>query len=88
MGYDRLPGCLIEIYRIRFREIMKKGLEIFPQPKCKSRLKLGKISQGKTRTILLRLQVVENSAFMFFEDFAVDYTNNFAEQSVIGSNVR
>ena len=87
-GDDRLPGCLLEIYRTRFREMMRKGLEMFPQPKRTSRLGLGKIPQGKSRSLLLRLQSLEDSVFMFLEDFAVDYTNNLAERSVRGSKVR
>lgn len=61
---------------------------MFPQVKRKSRLGLGKIPQGKTRSLLLRLKDLEDCVFMFLEDFEVDYTNNRAEQSVRGSKVR
>lgn len=54
----------------------------------KSRLGLGKIPQGKTRSLLLRLKEMEDCVFMFLENFEVDYTNNRAEQSVRGSKVR
>lgn len=61
---------------------------MFPKVKRKSRLGLGKIPQGKTKSLLLRRKDLEDCVFKFIEDFEVDYTNNRAEQSVRGSKVR
>lgn len=79
---------VIECLRLRWRLLIDRGLVMFPQVKRKSRLGLGKIPQGKTRSLLLRLKDLEDCVFMFLEDFEVDYTNNRAEQSVRGSKVR
>ena len=87
-GKDSLPGCLIEIYKLRFREKIEEGLRLFPQPKRKSRLGLGKIPQGKTRSLLKRLQEHMDSAFLFLEDFDVDYSNNESERSLRISKVK
>lgn len=87
-GENRIADEIIECLKMRWRIMIARGLEMFPKPKRTSRLRLGKIPQGKTRSLLLRLQSLEDSIFMFLEDFDVDYTNNLAEQSVRGSKVR
>lgn len=87
-GRDSLPECLIGIYKARLKAMIGKGLELFPQPKRKSRLGLGKIPQGKTRSLILRLQAHMESVFMFLEDFDVDYTNNESERSLRISKVK
>lgn len=51
------------------------GLNKFKPPK-KCRLKLGKIPEGKTRSLLLRFENYEDSVSMFFDNFDVEYTNN------------
>ena len=79
---------VIECLRLRWRLLIDRGLVMFPQVKRKSRLGLGKIPQGKTKSLILRLKDLEDCVFMFLEDFEVDYTNNRAEQSVRGSKVR
>ena len=38
--------------------------------------------------MILRLKDFEDYAFVFLEDFEIDYTNNRAEQSVRGNKVR
>ena len=81
-GDDSIPGCLTEIYRIRFRAKMEEGIRLFPQPKRKSRLGLGKMPQWKTRLLFLRLQNHMESVFLFLEDCDVDYTNNESERSL------
>ncbi len=87
-GKDSIPECLTEIYRLRFRTKIEEGLKLFPRPKRKSRFGLGKIPQGKTRSLLLRLQDHMESVFLFLEDFDVDYTNNESERSLRISKVK
>ena len=87
-GQDRIDHEVLECLRLRWRLLIGRGLVMFPQPRRKSRLGLGKIPQGKTRSLLLRLKDLEYCVFMFLENFEVDYTNNRAEQSVRGSKVR
>ena len=87
-GKDHIADEVIECLKMKWRLLIMKGLEMFPQPRRKSRLGLGKLPQGKTRSLLIRLKELEDCVFMFLEDFEVDYTNNRAEQSVRGSKVR
>lgn len=87
-GLGHTDNGVIECLRLRWRLLIDRGLVMFPQPRRKSRLGLGKISQGKTRSLLLRLKDLEDCVFVFLEDFEVDYTNNRAEQSARGSKVR
>ena len=51
-------------------------------------LGLGRISNGKTRSLLLRLQEIEDCIFLFLEEFEVDYSNNISERSFRFSKVR
>lgn len=63
-------------------------LEKFPKPKRKSRLGLGRIPNGKTRSLLLRLQEYEDCIFMFLENFDVGFSNNESERSLRTAKVR
>ena len=62
-GKDSIPGCLIEIYRTWFRAKIGKGLE--PQPERGSQPGPGRIPQGKTRSLLLRLKEHMDSVFCY-----------------------
>jgi len=44
--------------------------------------------EGKTRSLLPRLQERENEVFRFLEDFDVPYSNNESERSLRDSKVR
>ena len=67
--------------------MIEEGLERFRSPK-RCRLKLGKIPEGKTRRLLLRLRDYEYAVFMFLEDFEVEFSNNESERSLRGSKIR
>ena len=86
-GKASLDNKTIEEYRRRFRLKIANGLSKFRKPK-RCRLKLGKIPEGKTRSLLLRLQEKEDAVFKFLEDFEVEYTNNQSEQSLRPSKIR
>ena len=77
----------IEDFKKRFRLKVANGLSKFKKPK-RSRLKFGKIPEGKTRSLLLRLQENEDTVFKFLEDFDVEYSNNESERSLRPSKIR
>lgn len=87
-GEDCLEETAIEGFRKRYRVLVNAALEKFKQPKRRSRLGLGKIPQGKQRSLLLRLKELENEVFRFLEDFDVWFTNNESERSLRGSKIR
>ena len=87
-GESSLEHEAIKNFKARFLALIDKGLERFPQPKRRSRLKLGKMPQGKTRSLLLRLKELQGSVFLFLENFEVEFTNNESERSLRGSKVR
>lgn len=88
-GLDRLEEEKINQFRIRFRAMINEGLLKFPKPKKKKyALGLGRAPEGKTRSLLLRLQERENEAFRFLEDFDVPFSNNESERSLRGSKIR
>lgn len=86
-GMDHLDKEEIMEYRRRFKGKVEETLALLPKPK-RSRLKLGKIPEGKSRSLLLRLLDHIDSVFLFLEDFDVEFTNNLSEQSLRGSKVR
>ncbi len=76
-GLEKLEEEKITQFRLRYRAMIEEGLKKFPKPKKKKyALGLGKMPEGKTRSLLLRLQERENEAFRFLEDFDVPYCNN------------
>lgn len=88
-GKEQLEEEKIIQFRVRFRAMVKEGLTKFPKPKKKKyALGLGKMPEGKTRSLLLRLQDRENEVFRFLDDFDVPYSNNESERSLRGSKVR
>ncbi len=88
-GLNRLEEEKINQFRIRFRAMIDEGLLKFPKPtKKKYALGLGRMPEGKTRSLLLRLQERENEVFRFLEDFDVPYSNNESERSLRGSKIR
>ena len=86
-GKDHLESTEIKQFRKRLRNMIEEGLERFRSPK-RCRLKLGKIPEGKTRRLLLRLRDYEYAVFMFLEDFEVEFSNNESERSLRGSKIR
>ena len=74
-GKASLDIKTIENFRKRFRLKVANGLSKFKQPK-RCRLELGKKTEGKTRSLLLRLQEREDAVFRFLGDFDVEYSNN------------
>lgn len=75
-------------FRKRYRMMVDKGFSLFPKPKRRFRLKVGKSPEGKTRSLLTRLRELEDCVFLFLEDFEVPFTNNESERSVRGAKVR
>ena len=74
-GKDNLEDSKIEEFRKKLRKMVADGLEKFKPPK-RCILNLGKIPEGKTRRLLLRLKNYEDAVFMFLDDFEVEFTNN------------
>ena len=87
-GRTSLDQSEIAEFRKKYRALIKEGFEIFKKPKRKSRLKLGRIPNGKIRSLLSRLEKHEDCVFLFLVDFDVDFTNNESERSLRGSKVR
>ncbi len=76
-GLEKLEEEKVTQFRLRYRGMIEEGLKKFPKPKKKKyALGLGKMPEGKTRSLLLRLQERENEAFRFLEDFDVPFSNN------------
>lgn len=88
-GQEKLDEEKITEFRALFKVKIEEGLKLFEKPKKKRyALGLGKMPEGKTRSLLLRLQERENEVFRFLEDFDVPYSNNESERSLRGSKVR
>ena len=87
-GESSLGQSKISSFKSEYKALIKEGLETFKQPKRKSVLKLGKIPEGKIRSLLLRLEKYEEAVFLFLDNFEVEFTNNESERSLRGSKVR
>lgn len=87
-GKSSLEEKEITDFKKEYRSLIKEGFETFKKPKRKSRLKLGKIPEGKIRSLLLRLEKYEEAVFLFLDDFEIEFTNNESERSLRGSKVR
>ena len=87
-GKDCLDEETIRRLRTEYAALIDEGLETFRLPKRKSILKLGRIPQGKTRSLLLRLKENTDAVFCFIENFDAWFTNNEAERSFRISKVR
>lgn len=86
-GLEGLDSGLIAELKKKFKILIDEGLSIFKPPK-RCRLKLGKIPEGKTRSLLLRLDKHIDTVFMFLENFDIEFSNNLSEQSLRGAKVR
>ncbi len=84
----RLEEEKITQFKTRFRALIEEGLNKFEKPKKRYALGLGKIPEGPTRSLLLRLQNHEDEVFRFLEDFNVPFSNNESERSLRGSKIR
>lgn len=88
-GQEKLEEEKIAQFRLRFKAMVEEGLQKFPKPKKKNyALGLGKMPEGKTRSLLLRHQERENEVFRFIEDFDVPYSNNQKEVSEAPRSVK
>lgn len=87
-GRDCIDEETVQKLRAEYTALIDEGLEIFRQPKRKSILKLGRIPQGKTRSLLLRLKENTDAVFCFIENFDAWFTNNESERSFRVSKVR
>lgn len=75
-------------FKKQYRALIEEGFDTFRKPERKSRLKLGRIPQGRIRSLISRLDRYEDCVFLFLDDFDVEYTNNESERSPRGSKVR
>ena len=88
-GDDHIEDNIILDFRKRYDNMVNELLKKNPQPKKKKKLcNSGKVFQGKTRSLLLRLYELKDCVFLFLENFGVAYSNNCAEISVRGAKVR
>jgi len=68
-------------YRLKFREIIKKGEIECPEPvRPKKKGKRGRIK--KSRNLLERLRDFENDTLRFMENDLVPFTNNLGENDI------
>ncbi len=87
-GEEALDADVLKNLRDEFTKLIDEGLETFKQPKRRSVLGLGKIPQGRTRSLLLRLRDNIDAVFCFVEHFDAWYTNNESERSFRVGKVR
>ena len=87
-GRTSLTETEMSEFKKQYRALIKEGYDTFKKPKRKSRLKLGRIPQGKIRSLISRLDNYEDCVFLFLDNFDVEYTNNESERSLRGSKVR
>ena len=87
-GDTQFTAEQIAKWKIEFLTLLDEGLTTFKRPKRRSVLKLGKIPEGKARSLLLRLMKHIDAVFLFIEDFDIWFTNNCSEISFRQSKVR
>lgn len=79
-GKSELDNKLLDRYRQTYRKIVAKGMQKNPTPERKS--KHGPVGNGKTLSLLLRLQQYEALILRFAVDFRVPFDNNLAERDL------
>jgi transposase len=76
-GRTRLDTPQLERFEGRYRTLIDAGLSLNPEPERTG--KRGRPAQGKTRSLLLRLDRYQDDILRFAHDFRVPFTNNQGE---------
>jgi len=79
-GRTALPPTLLERYRRHYRDLVDAGLQLNPEPERTG--KRGRPKQGKTRSLLLRLDGYQDDVLRFAHDFNVPFDNNQGERDL------
>jgi transposase len=79
-GQHQLDPQLLQRYHRVYRRIVARGLLKNPAPERTGNR--GRPANGKTRSLLLRLDNHEKSVLRFAKDFAVPFDNNLAERDL------
>lgn len=79
-GRSDLDQALLEGTKRRYRTLIEAGLALNPEPERTG--KRGRPKQGKTRSLLLRLDQYEEDVLRFAHDFRVPFSNNQAESDL------
>jgi transposase len=76
-GRTRLDEPQLKRFQDRYRSLIDAGLALNPEPERTG--KRGRPAQGKTRSLLLRLDHYQDDVLRFAHDFRVPFTNNQGE---------
>ena len=79
-GKTALDPTELDRYRSRYRRILDAGYKQNPEPERTG--KRGRPSQGKARSLLLRLDTYQDDALRFAHDFNVPFDNNQGERDL------
>ena len=79
-GHTRLDPALLDRYERRYRTLVDAGLALNPEPERTG--KRGRPAQGKTRSLLLRLDHYQDDVLRFAHDFQVPFDNNQGERDL------
>ena len=79
-GQQALDPATLERYRSRYRQIIAAGYSQNPEPQRTG--KRGRPRQGKTRSLLLRLDHHQDDVLRFTSDPNVPFDNNLAERDI------
>lgn len=79
-GQAALDPAVLRRYRRRYRKLLAAGLELNPEPERTGRR--GRPRQGKTRSLLLRLDRYQDDVLRFATDFNVPFDNNQGERDL------
>lgn len=82
-GGGALDATCARKYRLKYREIIKKGEIECPEPdRPKKKGKRGRIKKSKSRNLLERLRDYENDTLRFMENALVPFSNNLGENDI------
>jgi transposase len=76
----QLPAALLARYQARYRDLLRAGLELNPEPPRTG--KRGRPKQGPVRSLLLRLDHYQDDVLRFAHDFNVPFDNNQGERDL------
>lgn len=78
-----LPEQEAEVFRRKYREILRQGDKECPAPEvAKDKKKRGRIAKTKSRNLLERLRDFETETLRFMTDIDVPFTNNQGENDI------
>jgi transposase len=79
-GHAHLDDTVLERFQRRYRTLIDTGLALNPEPQRTG--KRGRPKQGKTRSLLLRLDHYQDDVLRFAHDFRVPFSNNQGERDL------